>query len=181
MKNKQTIKEFERKERLRRGVVWSVIGVTLAWGGIRTYQEYDFIKEVGSPTSKMFTNYKNEPVLSGKEQNTPSKDTEQLITEKEDYKIPAIYVFYKVGCSNCQSVFQKVKQAERAYQKTNPEFPVYWVNVESEAGKSFASKFELTEAASLVLVNSDGLYQSHDLMVEASDSDDVLDMMKVMK
>lgn len=181
MKNKQTIKELERKERLRRGVVWGVIGVTLAWGGIRFYQEHDFIKEVGSPTSKMFTNYKNPPILSGKKQNTPSKDTEQLMTEKEDYKTPAIYVFYKVGCSNCQSVFQKVKQAELAYQKTNPKTPVYWVNVESEAGKSFASKFELTEAASLVLVNSDGLYQSHNLMVEASDSDDVLDMMKVMK
>lgn len=146
------MKEFYRQQTRKKIALVLILLVLFGLSGYWLYPKYNFTQQTGLPINKMFANYKNKPIISGEEQNTPNKATEAILEDNPKEK-SVIYVFYKVGCSTCQAEFPQVKTAINNYQGA---YPVYWVNVQSELGQKLVEKYNVEHSSSVVVINQAG-------------------------
>ena len=131
--------------------------VLLAYGG---YHYMTYNKPIQDIVAKSNTSYDQASKvystvkLSGKDQNTPNKDFQQIASKAITDK-PVLYILYKTGCENCQKMFP----IEQEFIKKLPaetQSHIYYVNAQSDLGYELKGKYNLKTNTAVILELNDG-------------------------
>ena len=118
--------------------------------------------------SKVYTTVK----LTGKDQNTPNKDFQQIATKAITDK-PVMYILYKTGCENCQKMFP-IEQEFIKKLPTEAQSHVYYVNAQSDLGIELKGKYNLKTNTAVILELNDGENPQYSLKYKSEQSRDSL-------
>lgn len=87
--------------------------------------------------------------LTGKTQNTPNKDFQQLTT-KAIKEQPVVYILFKTGCENCQKLFPVIEKQINQLPETIKQH-VYYVNAMSPLGQELKGKYNIKTSTAAIL------------------------------
>lgn len=127
-----------------------------AIAGIIYKIHYEPIQEIVSKTDSPYDHAEIvQPTvkLTGKSQNTPNKDTQQL-TSKEINNKPVVYLLFKPGCENCQKLFPTEEKVLAQLPETL-KARVYYVNTLSPLGRELKKKYGIKTSAAAILETND--------------------------
>jgi thiol-disulfide isomerase/thioredoxin len=127
-----------------------------AIAGIYYKVHYEPIQEIVSKTDSPYDHAEIvQPTvkLTGKSQNTPNKDTQQL-TSKEIGNKPVVYLLFKPGCENCQKLFPTEEKVLAQLPETL-KARVYYVNTLSPLGRELKKKYGIKTSAAAILETND--------------------------
>lgn len=91
--------------------------------------------------------------LTGKEQNTPNKDFQQLTTKAIEKK-PIVYILFKTGCENCQKLFPTIEKHINQLPET-VKANIYYVNAMSPLGQELKGKYNIKTNTAAILETDD--------------------------
>lgn len=91
--------------------------------------------------------------LTGKSQNTPNKDFQQLTTKQIESK-PIVYILFKTGCKNCQKLFPIIEKQINQLPETI-KARVYYVNSMSTLGQELKGKYNIKTNTAAILETDD--------------------------
>lgn len=91
--------------------------------------------------------------LTGKSQNTPNKDFQQLTTKQIESK-PVVYILFKTGCENCQKLFPIIEKQINQLPETI-KARVYYVNSMSTLGQELKGKYNIKTNTAAILETDD--------------------------
>ena len=92
-------------------------------------------------------------ILTGKSQNTPNKDFQQLTTTQIEKK-PVVYILFKTGCENCQKLFPTIEKQINQLPETIKQ-NVYYVNAMSPLGQELKGKYNIKTNTAAILETDD--------------------------
>lgn len=91
--------------------------------------------------------------LTGKSQNTPNKDFQQLTTKQIESK-PVVYILFKTGCENCQKLFPIIEKQINQLPETI-KARVYYINSMSTLGQELKGKYNIKTNTAAILETDD--------------------------
>lgn len=124
---------------------------------------------------------KHKPILEGNNQNTPTIETDTILTNEKDLneavsKSGITLIFFKVGCPVCQAKYQN----DHSFASKNET--MYFVNTNSQLGSKLVKHFDLQHPYSIVHLSTSKAWSTanHRIAVTTSvdDSKAVLDSLQ---
>lgn len=124
---------------------------------------------------------KHKPTLKGDKQNTPTVETDTILTNEKDLntavsKSDITLIFFKLGCPVCQAKYQN----DHSFASKNKT--MYFVNTDSKLGLKLVKHFNLQHPYSIVRLNTSKAWSTADYHVlvttSVDDSKAVLDSLQ---
>lgn len=114
---------------------------------------------------------KHKPVLRGDKQNTPTVDTDTILTNEKDLnaavsKGDITLIFFKVGCPVCQAKYQN----DHSFASKNKT--MYFVNTDSKLGLKLVKHFNLQHPYSIVRLKTSKAWSTAEYHVSVTTSVD---------